>query len=184
MKSRFTKLREFQNTQSQYVTPLSDEIRKLSGYRLLNGSEKSKVAENVAAAARYNTLRKFLKGYEPVSHERWVQELMDYGEEYKVRMAPLVLLRSGTAGIKSIKITDENEKEESIDNSKGLQVMERIYELWPEVDRWTEEKRIALFTLYDVGKTVSDWSREEVQDGKYVSGKWRDGLLAMRQNVG
>ena len=78
---------------------------------------------------------------------------------YRIALPDLLILRAGKSGVTGITETKETEdgteKTSTISNTLGLKVMENAYRLFPEMGRWDEDKRKAVFEWLGVGKTIS-----------------------------
>lgn len=88
--------------------------------------------------------------------DAWVIKAREAEETYKLPVATYILLRNGLQDIGSLK--DKNG--EAIDNSRGLLIMQKIY----EVKGLNDEQRRYLFEAFGVGKSVSHYNRTAVEE--------------------
>ena len=85
-------------------------------------------------------------------------------DSYGISSAEYAALKTQTAGIESLKYkdqTDDDGNPKTIQNSRGLQTMEAVYSVYPNL---TKKQYEALFEALGVGKTIRGYSKQMVQN--------------------
>jgi hypothetical protein len=160
-------------TASEYVTYATyrgqaayqtlTELTQSNAYKALDDAGKVKAVKRVYEYANDIAKSAVLGTELPKSAEK-VQNTSELG----VDEAEFMALYTATAGIESLK---DKLTEETIDNSKGLQIMEYVYNTVPNLSRTEYE---ALFDALGVEKTIRRYS------ARLVSNK----LTVMRRRAG
>ncbi len=124
-------------------------------YKSLADEEKSKILTAVTdysnALAKYEYLKAQGKEYE---RDSWMVKAEE-GKKYGLSVADYITAYTITRDVESIK--DKNG--ETIDNSKGLQIMEKVY----SIKGLSDKERKYLFESLGVGKKIQHYSKALVE---------------------
>ena len=175
MKSRWMKTKNYTVNKDRFAGLLTGTSLASPAYWRLDETQREQLKENIQKAAQYETFRDYADGYSDADTEsrwKWMRQARSLNETYKIPLTDLLILRSGTQGITGIKVTDTLDETEdgiltessTLTGSKGLQIMEAAYDLFPEMEIWDEEKRQAVFTWLNVGKTIVWYDRDTVSN--------------------
>ena len=175
MRTRWMKTKNYSLNKDRFAGLLTGTSLASPAYWRLDETQREQLKENIQKAAQYETFRDYADGYSEADTEsrwKWMRQARSLNETYKIPLTDLLILRSGTqdiVGIKETTVVDETEDGElteasTLDNSKGLQIMEAAYDLFPEMEKWDEEKRQAVFTWLNVGKTIVWYDRGTVSN--------------------
>ena len=175
MKSRWMKTKNYTVNKDRFAGLLTGTALASPAYWRLDETQREQLKEDIQKAAQYETFRDYADGYSEMDTEsrwKWMRQALSLNATYKISLTDLLILRSGTRGITGIKETDaldETEDDETgqgsaISGSKGLQIMETAYDLFPEMEKWDDEKRQAVFEWLGVGKTIIWYSRDAVSN--------------------
>lgn len=88
--------------------------------------------------------------------ESWMEKAADAEKKYGISQDVYISLKTQASGIQSLKDKDG----ETIDNSKGLQIMEMIY----DTPGLTEKQRQAMFEYLGVGKSIRHYNKSLVKE--------------------
>lgn len=128
------------------------EIVKSDLYRSMDDNQKADVIAEAYKAA--NQLAKAsISGY---SVDKWIQDASKAEKQTGISVAKVVLIREACGGIKGIKDKDGD----TIANTKGLLVMQKIY----SIPGLTDKQRETLFEMMDVGKTIRHLNKAAVDE--------------------
>ena len=88
--------------------------------------------------------------------ESWIEKAAEAEKKYGISQDTYISLKTHASGIQSLKDKDG----ETIENSKGLQIMEMIY----DTPGLTEKQRQAMFEYLGVGKTIRHYNKSLVKE--------------------
>lgn len=94
-----------------------------------------------------------ISNYKP---DNWMEKSAEAEKKYGISQELYIALKTKTAGIQALK--DKNG--ETIENSKGLQIMEMVY----NTPGLTEKQRKAMFEYLGVGKTIRHYNKALVKE--------------------
>lgn len=144
-----------------YATRKGTAARKLvtaltraKGYAGLEQGEQAEAVKDAYQYAEQTARRAVARDYTPDS---WVTKAQTAEREYGISTETYILLRNRTAGLESIKGKDG----ESIANSKGLQIMETVYDNTPGMG---DRERGYLFEALGAGKSIRHYNKAKVKE--------------------
>lgn len=136
-------------TSLKVVTALTEN--KL--YDRLSDGEKAECIGDAYTYANQTAKKKIDSG---VKLDPWVEKAYDANRRYNVPVDTYILARNSVRDIESLK----DKGGESIPNSKGLLVMQKVY----GIKGLNDAQRAALFADFGVGKTVIGYNRAAVDE--------------------
>lgn len=149
---------DVQRVMGQTTENAVNDLLKNAGYASLSDEEKAKVLEKIVGYSAQVGKKTYLKG-QKVSYEMsdpWMEEALEAEKKYGIPMGVYVLLHCQTTEVKGI----PGKNGRSIDNSKGLQTMQIVY----DTPGLTEKQRSALFEYLGVGEKIRHWNKARVND--------------------
>lgn len=129
-------------------------LTRAKGYAGLKDGEKAEAVADTYKYAEQMARKRVAKDYAPDS---WVTKARTAEKEYGIPVETYILLRNRTAGLESIKGKDG----ESIANSKGLQIMEVVYDNTPGMG---DKQRGYLFEALGAGKSIQHYNKAKVKE--------------------
>lgn len=130
---------------------LLTDLMKSKEYQAMSDEDKVTAVSNVYKAAN-QTAKAAISDYEP---EAWIRNAREAEKKYGIDQGTYILLKTQTGGIESMK--DKNG--ETIINSKGLLIMQEIY----NTPGLTDKQRQAMFEYLGVGKTIRHYNPGKVK---------------------
>ena len=130
---------------------LEDLVRS-SEYKTMSDAEKAAAVKNVYDLAN-QTAKEKVSTYEP---QQWVENAVEAERKYRISRETYAALRAMTAGIEGLKDKDG----ETIQDSKGLQIMEVIY----NTPGLNDSQRAAMAEYLGVGKKVRKLNKAAVTE--------------------
>lgn len=130
---------------------LLTDLVKSKEYKAMSDEDKVTAVSNVYKAAN-QTAKAAISDYEP---EAWIRNAREAEKKYGIDQETYILLKTQTGGIESMK--DKNG--ETITNSKGLLIMQEIY----NTPGLTDKQRQAMFEYLGVGKTIRHYNPGKVK---------------------
>ena len=131
-------------------------MEALTGDRRYAALEDGEKAEAVRYAYQYATQTARAAIDDGVAVESWIVKAQAAKKLHGIPVETYILARTAVKGVESLK----DSQGESIPNSRGLLVMQKLYAL----EGLTEAQRSALFEDFDVGKTVRHYNRACVDE--------------------
>ena len=142
---------KYAQAQGQTAYKLLTSLVKTAEYQALSDDEKVAAIKEVYEYAKASA-KASVSDYEPTG---WVAKALDVTKSTGLKTEQYVLLYLQQKGIESLKDTDG----ETIDNSRGLLVMQLVY----SVSGLTTQQRQALFEAFGVGKSVIHYNKALVE---------------------
>lgn len=130
---------------------LEDLVRS-SEYKAMSDAEKAAAVKNVYDLAN-QTAKEKVSTYEP---QQWVENAVEAERKYRISRETYAALRAMTAGVEGLKDKDG----ETIQDSKGLQIMEVIY----NTPGLNDSQRAAMAEYLGVGKKVRKLNKAAVTE--------------------
>lgn len=140
--------------QGQTARKVAEALVERKQYRNLEDGEKAGAVADAYQYAEQVARQAVAKDYTPDS---WVAKAQTAERTYKVPVEVYILLRNQCAGMESIKDRDGK----SIDNSKGLQIMEAVYDNTPGMG---DRQRGYLFEALGAGKSIRHYNKAKVKE--------------------
>ena len=140
---------KYATRKGQTAYDLTTKLTQSGQYKAMTNEQKVRAIEEVYDYAN-QTAKAAVSGYKV---EAWVEKVQD-AKKHGISPETYICLKTKTAGIESLK--DKNG--ETIDNSKGLQIMQMVY----NTTGLTEEQRKAMFEYLGVGKAIRHYNKSLV----------------------
>ena len=139
-----------------------------TAYRLVTAITESKQYQNLDDAEKIDAIafaydysnqvaKKAVSAYTP---EKWVGNMETAKKTYGIPESTFILLKTQTGDIESLKYINKKGELDTIDNSKGLQIMKVIY----DCPGLKDSQRKKLFEYFDVGKKVRHYNKALVNE--------------------
>lgn len=130
---------------------IATSLTESKAYSSMTDAQKASAVGLVYQYAN-QTAKKNVAGYSP---ESWVTKAKDAYEKYGIPVSTFISAKVFVSDIESLK----DKKGDSISNSKGLLIMQKINENYPSL---SGKARQYLLESLGVGKTVIEYSKSEV----------------------
>lgn len=135
-------------TSYELVTELTQSVE----YQSMSDEEKVKAVKDAYDLANQSA-KEAVSDYEP---DAWIGKAAEAEKKYGISQETYITLKTNAAGIQSLKDADG----ETISNSKGLQIMEMVY----NTPGLTDKQRKAMFEYLGVGKSVQHLNKAAVKE--------------------
>lgn len=143
---------KYASARGQTAYRIVNELTGSAAYRALSDSDKAAAVEDAYKVARASAKMQ-VSDYEP---DGMVAKCIEAKEKYNIDEAQFILLYQQQAGIESLKDSDG----ETINLSKGLQVMELVY----QQKGLSDKQRTALFEAFNVPKSILHYNKALVAE--------------------
>ena len=154
IKADYKKSENFVTEQEKVISDLAKEFQDKRYSNLVGDEFEAKVSEYSEDYAYVTTMKKINDDYEISKTYSWVKKAQD-GKKVGISISEYIVAYALTRNIEGIK--DKNG--ETIDNSKGLQIMEKVY----SIKGLSDKERKYLFEALGVGKKIQHYSKALVE---------------------
>lgn len=155
----------YSRRKSDLYSSMESGLKNSQTFQKFTGEQKDKALSSAETYAKKTALHETDKTYEIT--DKWVLKAQEAQKKYGIKPEIYVALKTQVSGIESVK--DRNG--ETIPNSKGLLIMQAVYNM-PGL---SEKQRNALFEYLGVGKSIRHYNKalvnEKVQKNARLAGK-------------
>ena len=155
----------YSRRKSDLYSSMESGLKNSQTFQNFTGEQKDKALSSAETYAKKTALHEVDKTYEIT--DKWVLKAQEAQQKYGIKPEIYVALKTQVSGIESVK--DRNG--ETIPNSKGLLIMQAVYNM-PGL---SEKQRNALFEYLGVGKSIRHYNKalvnEKVQKNARLAGK-------------
>lgn len=142
---------QYATLKGQTSYELISDLIQSGTYRRMSEAERVQAVKNAYQMAN-QTAKEAVSDYAP---DAWIEKAAEAEETYGIGREIYITLNTKASGIQSLK----DEEGETIRNSKGLQIMELVY----NTPGLTDPQRTAMFEYLGVGKTIRHFNKTLVQ---------------------
>nr|DAJ54706.1 MAG TPA: PolyVal ADP-Ribosyltransferase [Caudoviricetes sp.] len=151
---------------SELYGSVESELKSSQAFQQFTGEQKDKALNSAATYAKKIALQETAGGQYEIS-DKWILKAQEAQKKYGIAPGVYVALKTQVSDMESVK--DKNG--EAIPNSKGLLIMQAVY----NTPGLTEKQRNALFEYLGVGKSIRHYNRalvnEKVRKNARLAGK-------------
>lgn len=155
----------YSRRKSELYSSMESGLKNSQTFQNFTGEQKDKALSSAETYAKKTALHEVDKTYEIT--DKWVLKAQEAQQKYGIKPEIYVALKTQVSGIESVK--DRNG--ETISNSKGLLIMQAVYNM-PGL---SEKQRNALFEYLGVGKSIRHYNKalvnEKVRKNARLAGK-------------
>lgn len=155
----------YSRRKSELYSSMESELEDSQVFRAFTDEQKDKALSSAETYAKKTALHETDKTYEIT--DKWVLKAQEAQQKYGIKPEIYVALKTQVSDLESVK--DRNG--ETIPNSKGLLIMQAVYNM-PGL---SEKQRNALFEYLGVGKSIRHYNKalvnEKVRKNARLSGK-------------
>lgn len=155
----------YSRRKSELYSSMESELEDSQVFRAFTDEQKDKALSSAETYAKKTALHETDKTYEIT--DKWVLNAQEAQKKYGIKPEVYVALKTQVSDLESVK--DRNG--ETIPNSKGLLIMQAVYNM-PGL---SEKQRNALFEYLGVGKSIRHYNKalvnEKVRKNARLSGK-------------
>ena len=155
----------YSRRKSELYSSMESGLEDSQVFRALTDEQKDKALSSAETYAKKTALHETDKTYEIT--DKWVLNAQEAQQKYGIKPEIYVALKTQVSAIESVK--DRNG--ETIPNSKGLLIMQAVYNM-PGL---SEKQRNALFEYLGVGKSIRHYNKalvnEKVRKNARLAGK-------------
>lgn len=155
----------YSRRKSELYSSMESGLKNSQTFQNFTGEQKDKALSSAETYAKKTALHEVDETYEIT--DKWVLKAQEAQQKYGIKPGIYVTLKTQVSGIESVK--DRNG--ETIPNSKGLLIMQAVYNM-PGL---SEKQRNALFEYLGVGKSIRHYNKalvnEKVQKNARLAGK-------------
>lgn len=155
----------YSRRKSELYSSMESGLENSQTFQNFTGEQKDKALSSAETYAKKTALHEVDKTYEIT--DKWVLKAQEAQQKYGIKPEIYVALKTQVSGIESAK--DRNG--ETIPNSKGLLIMQAVYNM-PGL---SEKQRNALFEYLGVGKSIRHYNKalvnEKVRKNARLAGK-------------
>ena len=155
----------YSRRKSELYSSMESGLKNSQTFQNFTGEQKDKALSSAETYAKKTALHEVDKTYEIT--DKWVLKAQEAQQKYGMKPEIYVALKTQVSEIESVK--DRNG--ETIPNSKGLLIMQAVYNM-PGL---SEKQRNALFEYLGVGKSIRHYNKalvtEKVQKNARLAGK-------------
>ena len=155
----------YSRRKSELYSSMESGLKNSQTFQKFTGEQKDKALSSAETYAKKTALHEVDKTYEIT--DKWVLKAQEAQQKYGIKPEIYVTLKTQVSEIESVK--DRNG--ETIPNSKGLLIMQAVYNM-PGL---SEKQRNALFEYLGVGKSIRHYNKalvnEKVQKNARLAGK-------------
>ena len=151
---------------SELYGSVESELKSSQAFQQFTGEQKDKALNSAATYAKKIALQETSGGQYEIS-DKWILKAQEAQKKYGIAPGVYVALKTQVSDMESVKDKDG----EAIPNSKGLLIMQAVY----NTPGLTEKQRNALFEYLGVGKSIRHYNRalvnEKVRKNARLAGK-------------
>lgn len=155
----------YSRRKSDLYSSMESGLKNSQTFQKFTGEQKDKALSSAETYAKKTALHEVDKTYEIT--DKWILKAQDAQQKYGIKPEIYVALKTQVSEIESVK--DRNG--ETIPNSKGLLIMQAVYNM-PGL---SEKQRNALFEYLGVGKSIRHYNKalvnEKVRKNARLTGK-------------
>ena len=155
----------YSRRKSELYSSMESGLKNSQTFQKFTGEQKDKALSSAEAYAKKTALHETDKTYEIT--DKWVLKAQEAQQKYGIKPEIYVALKTQVSDLESVK--DRNG--ETIPNSKGLLIMQAVYNM-PGL---SEKQRNALFEYLGVGKSIRHYNKalvnEKVRKNARLAGK-------------
>ena len=155
----------YSRKKSELYSSMESGLKNSQTFQNFTGEQKDKALSSAETYAKKTALHEVDKTYEIT--DKWVLKAQEAQQKYGIKPEIYVALKTQVSGIEIVK--DRNG--ETIPNSKGLLIMQAVYNM-PGL---SEKQRNALFEYLGVGKSIRHYNKalvnEKVRKNARLAGK-------------
>ena len=155
----------YSRRKSELYSSMESGLKNSQAFQGFTGEQKDKALSSTETYAKKTALHETDKTYEIT--DKWVLKAQEAQQKYGIKPEIYVALKTQVSEIESVK--DRNG--ETIPNSKGLLIMQAVYNM-PGL---SEKQRNALFEYLGVGKSIRHYNKalvnEKVRKNARLAGK-------------
>ena len=155
----------YSRRKSELYSSVESGLKNSQAFQKFTGEQKDKALSSAESYAKKTALQEVDKTYEIT--DKWILKAQEAQKKYGIDPAVYVALKTQVSGIESVK--DRNG--ETIPNSKGLLIMQAVY----NTPGLHENQRNALFEYLGVGKSIRHYNKalvnEKVRKNARLAGK-------------
>ena len=155
----------YSRRKSDLYSSMESGLKNSQTFQNFTGEQKDKALSSAETYAKKTALHETDKTYEIT--DKWILKVQEAQQKYGIKPEIYVALKTQVSEIESVK--DRNG--ETIPNSKGLLIMQAVYNM-PGL---SEKQRNALFEYLGVGKSIRHYNKalvnEKVQKNARLAGK-------------
>ena len=155
----------YSRRKSELYSSMESGLKNSQTFQKFTGEQKDKALSSAETYAKKTALHEVDKTYEIT--DKWVLKAQEAQQKYGIKPEIYVALKTQVSEIESVK--DRNG--ETIPNSKGLLIMQAVYNM-PGL---SEKQRNALFEYLGVGKSIRHYNKalvnEKVRKNARLAGK-------------
>ena len=155
----------YSRRKSELYSSMESGLENSQAFQKLTGEQKDKALSSAETYAKKTALHEVNEDYEIT--DKWILKAQEAQQKYGIKPEVYVALKTQVSEIESVK--DRNG--EAISNSKGLLIMQAIY----NTPGLSEKQRNALFEYLGVGKSIRHYNKalvnEKVQKNAKLAGK-------------
>lgn len=155
----------YSRRKSELYSSMESELEDSQVFRAFTDEQKDKALSSAETYAKKTALHETNKTYEIT--DKWVLNAQEAQKKYGIKPEIYVALKTQVSDLESVK--DRNG--ETIPNSKGLLIMQAVYNM-PSL---SEKQRNALFEYLGVGKSIRHYNKalvnEKVRKNARLAGK-------------
>ena len=155
----------YSRRKSEIYSSMESGLKNSQTFQSFTGKQKDKALSSAETYAKKTALHEVDKTYEIT--DKWVLKAQEAQQKYGIKPEIYVALKTQVSDLESVK--DRNG--ETIPNSKGLLIMQTVYNM-PGL---SEKQRNALFEYLGVGKSIRHYNKalvnEKVRKNARLAGK-------------
>ena len=155
----------YSRRKSELYSSMESELEDSQVFRAFTDEQKDKALSSAETYAKKTALHETDKTYEIT--DKWILKAQEAQQKYGIKPEIYVALKTQVSDLESVK--DRNG--ETIPNSKGLLIMQAVYNM-PGL---SEKQRNALFEYLGVGKSIRHYNKalvnEKVRKNARLAGK-------------
>lgn len=153
----------YSRRKSELYSSMESELEDSQVFRAFTDEQKDKALSSAETYAKKTALHETDKTYEIT--DKWILKAQEAQQKYSIKPEIYVALKTQVSDLESVK--DRNG--ETIPNSKGLLIMQAVYNM-PGL---SEKQRNALFEYLGVGKSIRHYNKALVNEKV-----WKNARLA------
>ena len=155
----------YSRRKSELYSSMESGLKNSQAFQGFTGEQKDKALSSAETYAKKTALHETDKTYEIT--DKWVLNAQEAQKKYGIKPEIYVALKTQVSDLESVK--DRNG--ETIPNSKGLLIMQAVY----NIPGLSEKQRNALFEYLGVGKSIRHYNKalvnEKVRKNARLAGK-------------
>lgn len=156
----------YSRRKSELYSSMESGLKNSQTFQNFTGKQKDKALSSLETYAKKTTLQS-VAGSDYEITDKWILKAQEAEKKYRIKPEVYIALKTQVSDLKSVK--DRNG--ETIPNSKGLLIMQAIY----NTPGLSEAQRNALFEYLGVGKSIRHYNKalvnEKVRKNARLAGK-------------